>query len=95
MPDVGAGSRRAKRIYLPLAGFLADHPREVESVDLTLEEIEGLLGEPLPRSSQFPFWWRNDESKTHARAWLTAGWEVVEIDTRAKRVRFERRGRPQ
>lgn len=90
IPSVWARSRRPKRIYLPFAAFLADLPQEVERLDVTLEEMEGLLGGPLPRSARFPFWWSNDESKTHARAWLTAGWRVIDIDLEQKRISFER-----
>lgn len=79
-------------MYIRLAAFLAGQPADVRSVSLTIREIEGLLGEPLPRIARFPSWWRNDERKMHSRAWITAGWEVSEVEGPDGLVRFSRTG---
>jgi len=65
--------------YIRLAAFLAARPAREDRVEMSVPEIEALVGETLPANARFPSWWRNDERRMHARAWLTAGWEVVEI----------------
>jgi hypothetical protein len=77
--------------YIRLAAFFAGRPAAEERVELTLAEIEDLVGETLPTNSRFPSWWRNDERRMHARAWLTAGWEVVEMKGDELKVVFARR----
>ncbi len=64
---------------------------------LSLLEIEELVGEPLPSDARYPSWWRNDERRMHARAWLTAGWQIEEapaIDDRIMFVRSASQGDP-
>jgi hypothetical protein len=81
--------RRSLR-YIRLAAFLASRPSETDSIELTLDEIEGLVGESLPPNARFPSWWRNDGRRMHARAWLTAGWLVTQMTAAEARVTFER-----
>lgn len=76
--------------YIRLAAYLASRPTETESIELSLAEIEGLIGQPLPPNARFPSWWRNDERRMHARAWLTAGWLVTEMVPATTIVTFER-----
>ena len=77
-------SRRSLR-YIRLAAFLADQPAGVDHLEMSVEEIEKLIGESLPTNSRYPSWWRNDDRKMHARAWLTAGW-IVEGMNKADEV---------
>lgn len=58
---------------------------------MTVVDIENLVGTTLPNNARFPSWWRNDERRMHARAWLTAGWEVVELKGDDPKVVFARR----
>jgi hypothetical protein len=81
--------RRSLR-YIRLAAFLAGRPADVTELGLSLDEIESLVGKALPDNCRFPSWWRNDPRRMHARAWLTAGWRVAEVDTEARRVVFAR-----
>jgi len=76
-----------------LAAFFAGQPLEVSEVRLTVAEIEGLIGQPLPTNARFPSWWRNDEHKMHSRAWLTAGWQVDHMNVDNAEIVFVR-GRP-
>ena len=76
--------------YIRLAAYLASRPSDTDSIELSLTEIEGLVGEPLPPNARFPSWWRNDERRMHARAWLTAGWLVTEMTPSSALVTFER-----
>ena len=74
----GTQQRRSLK-YIRLAAFLAGQPPNVTKVEMTLPELEDLVGETLPGNARFPSWWRNDDRRMHSRAWLTAGWEVVEM----------------
>ena len=77
--------------YIRLAAFLAGRPPAEDRVEMSLGEIEDLVGETLPANAKFPSWWRNDDRRMHARAWLTAGWEVVEMNGDDPKVVFSRR----
>lgn len=90
----GPGRPRERRSlrYIRLAAWLADQPEEVNRLTLTRSEIEDLIAESLPAVARFPSWWRNDVRKTHSRAWLTAGWQVEELNS--DRVIFTRKGEP-
>ena len=57
---------------------------------MTLKEIEDVVGETLPGNARFPSWWRNDHHRMHSRAWLTAGWEVGEMNGKEGTVVFVR-----
>jgi hypothetical protein len=76
--------------YIRLAAYLAGQPGEVERIELTLPEIEDVVGETLPSGARFPSWWRNDERRMHSRAWLTAGWKVGGMSEDGGRIRFIR-----
>lgn len=75
--------RRRSLSYIRLAAWFAAQPGDVDRVTLTLDEIEEVIGAPLPPVARFPSWWRNDVTKTHSRAWLTAGWTVEEMTSRS------------
>jgi hypothetical protein len=79
--------------YIRLAAYLAAQPGDVERIELSLHEIEDVVGEPLPNGARFPSWWRNDEHKMHSRAWLTAGWRVGGMTEDGDRIRFIRSDR--
>ncbi len=81
--------RRSLR-YIRLAAHLADQPDDVESIEMTLSEIETLVDHTLPAGARFPSWWRNDEHRAHSRAWLTAGWEVEQRRGPIRSIRFVR-----
>jgi hypothetical protein len=84
-----AHSRRSLK-YIRLAAFLADQPGSVDHLEMSVEEIEELIGESLPTNARYPSWWRNDDRKMHARAWLTAGWIVEGMNKSAEVVVFTR-----
>jgi hypothetical protein len=76
--------------YIRLAAWLADRPASVERLEMSLSEIEGVVGAQLPPNARFPSWWRNDKRRMHSRAWMTAGWEVEGMDTQTATVIFAR-----
>lgn len=77
-----------------MAAFFAGQPAELDRLSLTVSEIEGMVGRPLPGNARFPSWWRNDAHKMHSRAWLTAGWEVEDMDADSGMVTFRRAEQP-
>ena len=76
--------------YIRLAAYLADQPSSVARLEMTVAEIESVVGEDLPSNARFPSWWRNDDRRMHARAWLTAGWVVKEMVGAEEKVIFAR-----
>ncbi|CAN5703735.1 hypothetical protein BH20ACT23_BH20ACT23_07000 [soil metagenome] len=91
MQEGKAQSRRSLK-YIRLAAFLADQPSSVDHLEMSVGEIETVIGEILPTNARYPSWWRNDDRKMHARAWLTAGW-IVESMRRTDEVVVFARGR--
>ena len=91
MQEGKAQSRRSLK-YIRLAAFLANQPSSVDQLEMSVGEIETLIGEILPTNARYPSWWRNDDRKMHARAWLTAGW-IVESMRRTDEVVVFARGR--
>lgn len=80
--------------YDPLRHFLEDQRADV--VEASFEELESILGFPLPRSAyKHQAWWANEThgSHSHARSWQAAGWETRAVNTGAGKVRFERRNK--
>jgi peptidoglycan/xylan/chitin deacetylase (PgdA/CDA1 family) len=78
--------------YIRLAAFLADQPASIDHLEMSVEDIEKLIGESLPTNSRYPSWWRNDDRKMHARAWLTAGWIVQGMNKADEKIVFTREG---
>ena len=89
----GANGKQQRRSlkYIQLAAHLASQPPAVRRVEMSLPEVEAIVGETLPGNARFPSWWRNDERRMHSRAWLTAGWEVIEMAGESGRVVFARK----
>jgi len=59
---------------------------------LAFADIESILGSALPRSAyRWRAWWANDATgHSHARAWLTAGFETAEVDMEKETLIFRR-----
>ena len=60
---------------------------------LTFEDIEAIIGKPLPQSAtKHRSFWANDnqDHHSHARSWRLAGYRVAYVDREQKVVRFER-----
>jgi putative antitoxin of VapBC-like toxin-antitoxin system len=77
--------------YQPLAEFLAAKKGDIW--EASFEEIESLLGFPLPQSAyKYPAWWANQSGEGHSqtRGWLSAGWRTCALDRERRRIRFER-----
>jgi hypothetical protein len=75
--------------YDPLKAFLTAQP--AERVPMTFNEIEKLVGAPLPKSKQYPAWWSNNPSNnTMTHVWLEAGFTTEQVDTVGERLVFRR-----
>jgi hypothetical protein len=75
--------------YDPLKAFLISSG--AEEVVLGFEEIEALLGAPLPPSKRYPAWWSNNPSNnTMTRVWLAAGYRTERLDLEGGRIVFRR-----
>lgn len=80
--------------YQPLLEFLG--ARGDRSVSLSFEEIEGIIGRPLPPSASGAAsrqWWSNAPSHSHARAWLSLG-RKAKLNLAARTVVFSRPASP-
>jgi hypothetical protein len=76
--------------YDPLKTFLA--ASHADEVPMSFDEIEALLGAPLPDSQRYPAWWSNNPSNNvMTRVWLDAGYRTERVDIGARRVVFRRR----
>jgi hypothetical protein len=77
--------------YEPLAASLED--REQDEWAASFEQIEEVLGFPLPPSARrYREWWANQRGHGHsqARGWQEAGWQVLKVDLAAEEVTFRR-----
>ncbi len=71
--------------YDPLAGHLEGRGNRIS---MSFGEIEHLVGF-LPKSArENRRWWGNDRTHVQARAWLSAGYKVSEVDIPNERVVF-------
>ena len=85
-----AQQERRSLKYIRLAAHLAAQPEAVERIEMSLPEIENVVGETLPAGARFPSWWRTDERRMHSRAWLTAGWKVGRMNGGGSSIEFVR-----
>ncbi len=79
--------------YLPLETWFRNQPKRVKQLKLTFDEVEKILGAPLPASAaKSKNWWTNFYPKiqSHRTTWLNNGWEVVEFDQQARWAKFAR-----
>jgi len=79
--------------YLPLEAWFRNLPATQTQIEMTFEQVETILGTPLPKSaSKLKTWWTNFYPKiqSHRTAWLNNGWRVVEFDQQARWVKFNR-----
>lgn len=76
--------------YGSLQEFLITKRLEgLQSLRLDFQSIDELLGEELPPSaSEHRAWWANHYGNPQAKAWLTAGWIVDNVDQALKQVSF-------
>jgi hypothetical protein len=76
--------------YAPLTSHLRE--RSQSRVPMRFEEIERLLGFPLPASARkHRAWWSNNPSNSvMTKAWLDAGYQSEQVDLEAEKLTFAR-----
>ena len=77
--------------YKPLKKYLLALSTQVAETTLTFDQIEQILGRPLPSSAHYYMaWWANEKKPNMAqrRGWQDAGWRVEEVCLRSHWVRF-------
>jgi Bacterial antitoxin of type II TA system, VapB len=81
--------------YSPLANYLARQPGT--SCLTSFDQIEQILGRPLPQSAyKYNAWWDNDtKSHSQRKGWRSAGWLMTKVDLAERKVRFVREGATQ
>jgi len=79
--------------YLPLEEWFRKQPTSEKQIKLTFNQVEEILGTPLPASAtKLKTWWTNIHPKIQSlrTAWLNNGLIVKEFDQNAGWVRFIR-----
>jgi hypothetical protein len=77
--------------YAPLQQYITNLPISQRDVTISFVHVERILNEKLPTSaSRYRAWWANDETHTHAHAWMDVGWKVDTVDLSQKWVRLLR-----
>ena len=77
--------------YLPLEEWFRNQPTTPEQIEMTFDQVEEILGVPLPASAtRLKTWWTNVQPniQSHRTAWLNNGWMVAEFDQQAGWVKF-------
>jgi hypothetical protein len=61
-------------------------------VPMTFQQVESVIGRPLPPSARrHRPWWANDATgHAHAKAWLGAGYRTEQVDMEGERLVFVR-----
>jgi hypothetical protein len=79
--------------YSKLEKFFSDYPKHITVVTLSFSQIETVIGDKLPPSSNQRQWWENPEDykdRSQAKAWLDAGFKVSNVDLSNEWVEFSR-----
>lgn len=76
--------------YEPLEAFLSRQTND--SIEMTFEQIEKVLDSKLPKSARaYRPWWANSSAgHVNAQAWLSAGFEALEVDMEREKLVFRR-----
>lgn len=84
-------SPRKRDGYERLAKYLRFRAAFTDTVRLSFARIDGIIGDNLPLEAyQSEGWWENTAGKRHAKAWLSAGWMVSEVNLKEAYVVFKR-----
>jgi hypothetical protein len=74
-------SPRTVSKYAGLEGHLKLRAAFTNCVKLSFVRIDGLIGSNLPIDAYRDLaWWNNTSSSIRTKAWLSAGWEVHEVN---------------
>ncbi len=86
-----AVSPKSKNKYAPLRAYLKFRSAFTDSVKLSFPQIDGIIGDNLPMEAyRSEKWWANSTYSVHARCWLEAGWETIEVNLKEGYVIFRK-----
>lgn len=75
--------------YTALGDYLQQ--RGEDEVAMTFDEIEAVIGAPLPASQKQAAWWSNNPgNNVMTKAWLAAGFRTERVDVQRRRLVFRR-----
>jgi hypothetical protein len=84
-------SPRTVSKYAGLEGHLKFRAAFTNIVKLSFARIDDLIGSNLPMDAYRGLgWWSNTSSSIHTKAWLSAGWEVQEVNLKEGNVTFKK-----
>lgn len=88
--DEQIGSNESR--YAPLALFLQNQPIRQDTLVLTFQNVEDIIGDTLPPyARRHRSWWANDSvGHVQSQQWLDVGWRVSTINMNEQRVQFSR-----
>lgn len=87
-PKVSRGSD----VYRRVTEFFEQLPSEQTQVALLFQEIEAVMGRPLPKTAfRDRTWWANAKEYSPSRDWLAAGWKLESVFLPASVAVFRRR----
>jgi CBS domain-containing protein len=92
LQSIAEESRPMESKYVTLADWLQSQPASVDMVSISFEEVEEIIGGPLPASAyDHRAWWANDsQGHPHSQLWLEAGWRTSYVNMTERRVNFVR-----
>jgi len=75
--------------YEPLGRYLRE--QHADSIAMTFDDIERLIGTRLPKSQLHRAWWSNNSSNSAmTKVWVDAGFRTEQVDMAARRLVFRR-----
>jgi hypothetical protein len=83
--------------YTRLQWFLLERAPSHREINLSLDQIESIIGAGLPSSARkYREWWSNQSdvsNRPQAKAWIEAGYKIESVGPKSsiKSVRFVRR----
>lgn len=84
-------SPKTRKKYEALTRYLRFRAAFTDTVRLPFAQIDGIIGDNLPLEAyRSTDWWKNTPSTAHAKAWLDAGWEAVEVNLKEAYVVFQK-----
>src|ERR1043165_3046644 len=77
-------------VYDPLSEYLRRNGGA--SIPMSFAQVEAAAGHKLPQSAyKHRPWWANEErGHSHAKAWLSAGYQTEHVDMQGKKLVFRR-----
>ena len=77
-------------VYDPLSEYLRRNGSAL--IPMSFAQVEAATGHKLPKSAyKHRPWWANEErGHSHAKAWLSAGYETEQVDMQGKKLVFRR-----